>query len=154
MKIDIIVVYEQRYVRGHEVDFVPPIIGIHIAALTPPEHDVTVTHQQVEKINYDSDAELIALSFFSGFANEAYRLADIFRGKGKMVIGGGPHVSFNEEESLRHFDAVIIGEAESVWQNVLLDAEQKTIKARYSERPIASGPFPLRIMACSRTGSS
>ena len=36
MKIDIIVVYIQRYERGHEVDFVPPITGIHLAAITPP----------------------------------------------------------------------------------------------------------------------
>ena len=29
MRIDIIVVYVQRYQYGHEVDFVPPITGIH-----------------------------------------------------------------------------------------------------------------------------
>ena len=35
MKVDIVVVYIQRYERGHEVDFVPPITGIHLAAITP-----------------------------------------------------------------------------------------------------------------------
>ena len=43
MKIDIIVVYIQRYERGHEVDFVPPITGIHLAAITPPGHSVRVS---------------------------------------------------------------------------------------------------------------
>ena len=50
MKIDIIVVYIQRYERGHEVDFVPPITGIHLAAITPPRHRVRVIHQQVEPV--------------------------------------------------------------------------------------------------------
>ncbi len=63
MKIDIIVAYEQRYIRGHEKDFVPPITGIYIAALTSSNHNVRVYHQQVDKINYNSDADLIAISF-------------------------------------------------------------------------------------------
>jgi hypothetical protein len=73
MKIDIIVTYVQRYKWGHEKHFVPPITGIHLAALTPPEHDVRVIHQQVERPSDNSDADLIAISFFSGFAPEAYR---------------------------------------------------------------------------------
>jgi hypothetical protein len=39
MKIDIIVVYVQRYERGHELDFVPPITGIHLAGITPAQYD-------------------------------------------------------------------------------------------------------------------
>jgi len=47
MKIDIIVVYMPRYNKGHEMNFVPPITGIHLAALTPPQHQVRVIHQQL-----------------------------------------------------------------------------------------------------------
>ena len=36
---------------------------------------VRVIHQQVDPIPLDTDADLVALSFFSGFAPEAYRLA-------------------------------------------------------------------------------
>jgi len=50
MKIDIIIVYLQRYEKGHELDFVPPVTGIHLAALTSPEPEVRVIHQQVEPI--------------------------------------------------------------------------------------------------------
>ena len=63
MKVDIVVVYIHRYRRGHEVHFVPPITGIHLAALTPVGHTVRVIHQQVEEVNLDSDADVIALSF-------------------------------------------------------------------------------------------
>src|ERR1051326_8537334 len=91
MKIDIIVVYIQRYRRGHEVDFVPPITGIHLAALTPSSHTVRVIHQQVEPVDLETEAEVVALTFFSGFAPEAYRLAQEFRSRGKIVVAGGPH---------------------------------------------------------------
>jgi hypothetical protein len=50
MKIDLIVVYKTRYPQGHEMDFVPPLTGIHLAALTPARHTVRVTHQQVEAV--------------------------------------------------------------------------------------------------------
>src|SRR4051794_27331349 len=92
--VEIVVVYLPRYRHGHEADFVPPITGIHLAALTPPDYQVRVIHQQVQPIDFDTGADLIALSFFTGFASEAYRLAHEFRKRGKPVIADGPHVTF------------------------------------------------------------
>ena len=131
MKIDIIVAYLKRYEFGHEKDFVPPITGIHLAALTPKEHTVRVFHQQVDKIDLDTDADLIAISFFSGFAPSAFKLAKLFREKGKTVIAGGPHVTFNIEESLEYFNAIGTGEAESFWNEMLTDFQNGTLKQIY-----------------------
>jgi radical SAM superfamily enzyme YgiQ (UPF0313 family) len=135
MKIDIIVVYMQRYEKGHEVDFVPPITGIHLAAITPERYQVRVIHQQVEPIDYDTDADLIALSFFSGFAPEAYRLAAAFRRRGKRVVAGGPHASCSPEQVLEYCDAVVIGEAEVVWAELLADAERGDLSQVYRGQP-------------------
>lgn len=144
MKIDIIIVYVNRYERGHEKHFVPPITGIYLAALTPERHQVRVIHQQVEQIDLDTDADLVAMSFFSGFAPEAYRLAELFRVKGKTLVAGGPHVSFSVDESLQFFDALIIGEAESVWEDVLNDFEKGQLKRRYTgeAKSLAGTPTP------------
>ncbi len=131
MRVDIVVVYVPRYVMGHEKNFTPPLTGIHLAALTPPEHEVRVIHQQVEPVPLDTDADLVALSFFSGFADEAYRLADAFRARGKLVVAGGPHATFWPEETLAHCDAVVCGEAETVWSTVLTDASTGRLKRRY-----------------------
>ncbi|MBE7173223.1 MAG: B12-binding domain-containing radical SAM protein [Williamsia sp.] len=131
MKIDIVIAYMQRYEFGHEKDFVPPITGIHLAALTPAIHSVRVIHQQVEPIDLETDADLIALSFFSGFAPAAFALANEFRKRGKPVIAGGPHVTYNIEESLEYFDAIVTGEAESVWQQVLQDCSDGKLKPVY-----------------------
>jgi radical SAM superfamily enzyme YgiQ (UPF0313 family) len=44
---------------------------------------------------------------------------------------GGFHVSLHPEEALEHCDAVVVGEAESVWGEVLEDARVKRLKPRY-----------------------
>lgn len=143
MKIEIIVVYVPRYTHGHEMDFVPPITGVHLAALTPTCHSVRVIHQQVDAIPYESDADLIALSFFTGFAPEAYRLALHFKQRGKIVVAGGPHVTFWSEEALRFFDSVVLGEAESVWPALLNDAQSGALKKTYIGQPLALDNLPM-----------
>ncbi len=143
MKIDIIVVYMQRYEKGHEANFVPPITGIQLAALTPPRHRVRVIHQQVDPIPYDTGADLIALSFFSGFAPEAYRLAQSFKASGTRVVAGGPHVTFWPEEALAQgCDAVVMGEAESVWAELLDDAENGCLQTHYHGQPLPLDGLP------------
>jgi radical SAM superfamily enzyme YgiQ (UPF0313 family) len=135
MRIDIIVVYVARYRSGHEKHFVPPITGIHLAALTPAGHDVRVVHQQVEPVDLDTDADLVALSFFSGFATEAYRLADALRARGKTVVAGGPHATYWQDEVLEHCDAVAEGEAESYWAQLVADAERGRLRKIYRSAP-------------------
>jgi radical SAM superfamily enzyme YgiQ (UPF0313 family) len=143
MKIDIIVVYMPRYPKGHEMNCVPPITGIHLAALTPEKHQVRVIHQQLQPIPEDSDADLVALSFFTGFAPEAYRLARVFKRRGKSVVMGGPHVTFWPDEALAYCDAVVIGEAESVWEDLLHDAERGTLQRRYIGQPQGLDGLPM-----------
>ncbi|MGC9346514.1 MAG: radical SAM protein [Anaerolineae bacterium] len=142
MKIDIVIVYVPRYPMGHEKDFVPPLTGIHLAALTPPEHEVRVIHQQVTAVDLDSDADLVAISFFSGFADEAYRLADALRRRGTTVVAGGPHATFWPEETLGHLDAVVLGEAESCWASLIRDAEQGRLAPIYQGEPTTLADLP------------
>ncbi len=144
MKIDIVIVYIQRYCNGHEANFVPPLTGIHLAALTPAKHTVRVIHQQVETVDLDSDADVIVLSFFSGFAPEAYRLASEYRKRGKVTIAGGPHVTFAPEEALEFVDSVVVGEGESVWEQIFEDIEQEKLQPRYTGQalPLTHIPTP------------
>jgi radical SAM superfamily enzyme YgiQ (UPF0313 family) len=142
MRIRIIVCYRPRYMRGHLVDFVPPVTGIHLAALTPPEHEVEVVHQQVRAVPVDRDVDLVALSFFSGFARDAYAIADRYRAIGVAVVAGGPHVSYWVEEALRHVDAVVVGEAEEVWPQLLRDFQSGTPNSTYRGSPASMLGLP------------
>ena len=123
MRVGIVVSYVPRYRRGHGCHFVPPMTGIHLAALTPPEHAVEVVHEQVRPVPFDDRPDVVAISFFSGFARRAYQTADRYRALGVKVVMGGPHVSYWVEEALAHADVVVVGEAESVWATVLADLE-------------------------------
>ena len=91
-----------------------------------------MVHQQVQPVEFDTGADLIALTFFTGFATEAYRLAGEFRRRGKSVAAGGPHVTFNADEALEQVDGVVIGEAEPVWTQLLEDAATGRLRSRYS----------------------
>jgi len=53
MRIRIIVNYVARYRRGHASHFVPPVTCMHLAALTPPDHEVELVHEQVSEIPFD-----------------------------------------------------------------------------------------------------
>ncbi len=142
MKIDFVTVYEPRYDQGHEFDFVPSITGAHMAALTPTRHTVRLVYQQVQSVDLDTDADLVALSFFSGFATEAYRLADALRARGRKVVAGGPHATYWTEETLLHFDSVVAGEAETVWAQLLADAEAGCLRPRYVGQPQSLAGLP------------
>lgn len=144
MRIDIVVVYVPRYEHGHEKHFVPPITGIQLAAITPAGHDLRVIHQQTCDVPIDTDADLVGLSFFSGFAAEAYRLGDLLRARGKLVVAGGPHATFWPDEAIAHADAVVVGEAESVWADVVRDAERGALQRFYHGRvlPLDGQPTP------------
>lgn len=150
--VEIVIVYSPRYRSGHEADFVPPITGIHLAALTPARYRVRVVHQQVQAVDFHTDADLIALSFFTGFATEAYRLADEFRRRGKRVVAGGPHVTFNAEEALEHVDSVVVGEAEPIWTELLDDAAAGRLRKRYagSSQPLGGLPTPRYDLLADR----
>jgi radical SAM superfamily enzyme YgiQ (UPF0313 family) len=110
----------------------PPALGIPIlSALTPDEHEVCVFDENIEAVDYDDDSDVIAISFFTPQATSAYRMADEFRQRGKTVIGGGMHPSQIPEEAEKHFDAICVGEAEGIWQDILADLEKGELKPRY-----------------------
>ena len=147
MNIRIVVSYVPRYRRGHEWDFVPPVTGIHLAALSGPQHAIDVVHEQVRVPRVDTWPDLVAISFFSGFADRAYALADAYRSIGVAVVLGGPHVSYWVDEALAHADAVVVGEAESVWQQVLADFERE---ARDRPAPASDAAPPVGSAAARR----
>ncbi|MBI5650137.1 MAG: cobalamin B12-binding domain-containing protein, partial [Chloroflexi bacterium] len=47
------------------------------------------------------------------------------------IVQGGPHVSALPEEALNHSDSVVIGEAESIWNEILRDVEKGELKPIY-----------------------
>src|SRR5262249_13712648 len=93
----------------------------YLKALTPREHQVTFTDELMHDVDVNSDADLIGLTAMGPQIARAYDPADCFRSRGKQVVMGGSWVSLNPSEALAHCDAVVKGEAEHVWQDLLDD---------------------------------
>ena len=142
MKIRMVVPYVPRYRRGHRWDFVPPVTALHLAALTPAGHEIDVVHEQVRPVPLDDRPDLVGISVFSGFSRHAYELADRYRCRGVPVVAGGPHVTYWADEALAHVDAVVVGEAESVWPRVLRDAERGRLERVYRGEPLPLDGLP------------
>ncbi len=108
----------------------PPLgLGI-LASLTPDSWDVELIDENIAPFAYQ-DADLVGITAFTSAANRAYQIAATYRQNGVRVVMGGIHASMCSTEALRHVDSVVVGEAESVWPDVLADAEQKQLKKLY-----------------------
>jgi radical SAM superfamily enzyme YgiQ (UPF0313 family) len=96
----------------------------YLKALTPPPHEVTFTDELMTDLDVarvEREADVVGITAMGPQIRRAYALADHFRARGKRVVLGGTWVSLVPEESIRHADAVVVGEAEYVWQEVLDD---------------------------------
>ena len=77
----------------------PPLPGALLAGMTPPIVDVELLHEMARPIDYDTDADFVALSFMDYLAPHAYEVAARFRLRGKVVVGGGKFVSTFPDEA-------------------------------------------------------
>jgi radical SAM superfamily enzyme YgiQ (UPF0313 family) len=101
-----------------------PLGLLVLAGLTPRDWDITVIDENIDTPDYLAlpRPDLVGLTAFTSQAPRAYDLAAGFRQRGIPVVMGGIHATFCEEEARSRVDAVVIGEAESVWAEVLEDA--------------------------------
>lgn len=93
-----------------------------LKALTPPEWDVQIVDELVDDVDLDTRCDVVGIGAMGPQIKRAYELADAFRARGRKVVLGGPWVSLaSPERSLAHADAIVVGEAETVWARVLSD---------------------------------
>ncbi|MBW2148074.1 MAG: radical SAM protein [Deltaproteobacteria bacterium] len=109
-----------------------------IAALTPEHHQVKITDENVEEIDFDEDVDLLGLTGMTMHAPRAYAIADRFRQRGIPVVMGGIHASSIPQEALQHVDAVVVGEAEMVWEQLLQDVQRGELKPIYKADKVCS----------------
>ncbi len=117
--------------------FLPTLALPTIAALTPKGIDVGITDEYVGDIDFDEDADLVGVTAHTSQAPRAYQIAAEFRKRGRRTIIGGIHATACPEEALQHFDSVLVGEAEDIWEQVLNDVKFGNVKRIYKapERP-------------------
>lgn len=105
-----------------------------LAGLTPAHIEVEIVNDYIDDINYDDNVDLIALTSLTLQAPRAYQIAMKFRKRKVPVIMGGIHATALPEEVSQYADSVFIGEAEGLWEQVVLDFE-KTRKLEKMYKP-------------------
>ncbi len=123
-----------------------PLSLMALAGLTPRNWEVTIIDENLGTADYASmpAPDLVGVTAFTSQANRAYEVASCFRSKGVPVVMGGIHASTCADEALAHVDAVVTGEAEGIWPQVLDDVIQGNLKRLYAGgfADMGGAPFP------------
>ncbi len=133
----------QRYIGSWQME---PLPAATIAGLTPAGVQVRFFDDRMEGIDYDAPTDLVAISVETYTAKRAYQIASAYRRRGVPVVMGGFHATLQPDEVARYAEAVVVGEAETVWAELLDDARHGRLKQRYQGvgRPALGGLRPDR----------
>jgi len=125
-----------------------------LASLTPPDVEVKIVDETVDKIDFDMDVDLVGISVMTYLAPRAYEISARFRSRGIKVVLGGIHPSAMPEEAIGHADSVVIGEAEETWPLLLEDFKRGGLKPFYrQERPSSLANLPFQRLDLLKPGA-
>ncbi len=147
MKLELIVPTTQENFLNRKKAPGPHLGLAMVAALTPPEVEISITDENVTVIDFQKEIDLVGITAITITAKRAYEIADTFRAKGVKVVLGGSHPSALPKEASQHADAVVIGEAEGIWANVIEDFKANKLQRIYSQREqpsLLNLPIPRR----------
>jgi radical SAM superfamily enzyme YgiQ (UPF0313 family) len=148
--------------RGRVIAQLPSLALLTLAGATPDSVDL----EYVEVDDVDAFAtdptpgfDLVALSTYTARAFDAYKVADAYRARGVPVVFGGLHATVLPDEVAGHADAVIVGEGETTWPEVVRDFQsggRAALKPFYREtRPgrfdLRESPMPRFDLLCGQS---
>ncbi|MDR0477833.1 MAG: radical SAM protein [Desulfobulbaceae bacterium] len=111
----------------------PPHGPVVFAATLPKDVEVEFTDENLEEIDFKTEADLVAISMMlTAQVKRGWQIADIYRQKGIKVIFGGIATMLHAEETMAHADAVFLGEAEGRMEEVLADFKAGKLKPCYN----------------------
>ena len=108
---------------GADFYFRMPTLGLlKVAAATPSDWSVKIVDEKVEPLDFNQPVDVVGITAMTPSANRAYEIADAFRARNVTVVMGGIHASMLPDEALSHCDAIVVGEAEGLWPELLTDS--------------------------------
>ena len=126
----------------------PPILE-YLAALTrrfDPSIEIRLISASATPEAFDTlECDLAAISILTPTAVPGYRIAEKLRAKGIKVVFGGFHASAMPDEAKSYGDAVVIGEAETAWPEVLRDFRSGGMKPFYHGAQLVLDDLPTPL---------
>ncbi len=122
-----------------------PLSIAMVAALTHPHWEIELFDEHIHNFEM-KEADLVGVTALTSQVNRAYEISEMYRREGIKTVIGGIHASMMPEEASRFVDVVVIGEAESVWEEVINDFEKNQLKKFYKGEyiPMHKSPIPRR----------
>ena len=121
----------QNYTKGHKGKTTPcAALGI-IAAYTPSTYEVILANEQNHDDVFHDDVDLVGFSAMTCQINRSMEVAKYYRERGIPTVIGGIHATVRPEDAHDHFDAVVIGEGDMIWKEVIADFEKGALKKTY-----------------------
>jgi radical SAM superfamily enzyme YgiQ (UPF0313 family) len=105
-------------------DAMQPLSFAVLKSFTPGKHRVSLYDERLAELPRDDRPDLVAISVETYTARRSYEIADEYRSRGVPVVMGGYHPTMLPDEAGEHADAIVIGDAELVWSDLLADFEQ------------------------------
>ena len=127
-------------------DAMEPMVFAILASLTPSDIALELYDERLEPIPRGHPTDLVAMTVETYTARRAYQIAAGYRARGIPVVMGGYHPTLLPAEALQYCDAVVLGDAEAVWGELLDDARRGRLQRVY-QRPAPNplvAPQPMR----------
>jgi len=148
MKIILIKPGMGSIIKGYNIDegSMEPLQLAILASLAKDDDEVKLYDDRLEKIPFDEKADFVAITVDSFNARRAYEIAAEFRKRETKVILGGVHPTLLPEEAENYADAIVIGDVEPVWDEMINDIKSNKLKKRYKGEfgEPQAGSFPRR----------
>lgn len=107
---------------------------LSVAAETPSDAQVEIVDEQFEDIPWNSKYDLVGITCMTAAAPRAYKIAAKFRKMRIPVVLGGMHPTLCPGEAVNHADAIVVGDAEGIWHQVVADARAHNLKPVYQNK--------------------
>ncbi len=118
----------QKYIGTWKME---PLTIAVLKALTPDDVETEFFDDRIELPDYETKTDLVCITVETYTAKRSYRIAARFRERGIPVVMGGYHATICPEETEQFCDSVIVGNAETVWTQMVSDARTGQLKKRY-----------------------
>jgi len=133
--------------RSKVIASLPSLALLTLAGMTPDRFEIS--YHEIADLRLASElpeCDVAAIASYSAQIKDAYALADRYRALGIRTVLGGLHVTARPEEASRHADAIVIGEGEVGWPDLLEDLANGRLKKVYApegrEFSLADAPMP------------
>ena len=114
-------------------DAMEPLCFAVLKSLTPPDIETVLCDERLEPVPFDEPTDLVAMTVETYTARRSYQIAAEFRARRVPVVMGGYHPTFLPEEAQEFADAVVQGDAEGIWEQVVEDARHHRLQKVYRQ---------------------